>query len=69
MEAGGTFDAGKPGGDKRTVIMRELVNGLKSSFDRLSVARDFQKTCRRKVRSTTISICGPMTAQRIHHAL
>ena len=55
---------GKTGGGKRTVIMREVVNGLHvHPLDRLSVARDPEKTCRRKARSTTTSICGPMTAR------
>ena len=75
METGRTADPtpGKPGGGKRTVVvMREVVNGLHvHSLDRLSVARDPEKTCRRKAQSTTTSICGPMTAhwERIHHAL
>src|ERR1700726_1024716 len=53
---------GKTGGGKRTVIMREVVNGL-MYFSRPAV-RDARsrKTCRRKARSTTTSICGHMTA-------
>ena len=54
---------GRRGGGKRTVIMREVMNGL-MSFSQLAVsgARS-RKTCRRKARSTAISICGPMTAR------
>ena len=42
---------GKTGGGKRRVIMREVVNGLMY----------VRKICPRKARSTTTSICGPMT--------
>ena len=51
---------GKPGGGKRTVNMREVVDGLMSPV--ASGVRS-RKTCRRKARSTTISICGPMMAR------
>ena len=47
---------GRRGGDKRTVILREVVNGPCSS--RLSVAGPSRKTCRRARRCTIISTCG-----------
>ena len=50
---------GKPGGGKRTVNMREVVDGLMSPV--ASGVRS-RKTCRRKARCTTTSICGPMMA-------
>ena len=57
---------GKPGGGKRTVVMREVVNGLmyilSTGCQSVSGARS-RKTCRRKARSTVTSICGPMTAR------
>ena len=53
---------GKTGGGKRTVIIREVVNGLMYiSRPAVSGARS-RKTCRREARSTTTSICGHMTA-------
>jgi len=51
---------GKTGGGKRTVIMREVVNGLMYILS-TGGARS-RKTCRREARSTTTSICGHMTA-------
>ena len=53
---------GKSGGGKRTVIMREVVNGLMYVLSTGCQWRAIPKTCRRKARSTTILICGPMTA-------
>jgi hypothetical protein len=53
---------GKPGGDKRTVILREVVSGLMYVLSTGSQWRAIPNTCRRRARSTTISICGPMTA-------
>ena len=53
---------GKSGGGKRTVIMREVVErSYVRSVDRLSVARNPERPAP-KARSTTILICGPMTA-------
>ena len=40
---------GKTGGGKRTVIMREVVNGLVHSLDRLSVARDPERPAAEKL--------------------
>jgi len=51
---------GKSGGGKRTVIMREVVNGL--MYPPAVSGAQSRKTCRRRARSTTILICGPMTA-------
>ena len=57
---------GKHGGDKRTVVMREVVNGLMYILSTGCQWRArFPKTCRRKARSTTISICGPTMAHWI----
>ena len=55
---------GKRGGDKRTVVMREVVNGLMytCSPPDASGARS-RKTCRRKVRFMTTSISGPTMAR------
>ena len=53
---------GKSGGGKRTVIMREVVNGLMCVLSTGVSGAQSRKTCRRKARSTTILICGPMTA-------
>ena len=53
---------GKTGGGKRTVNMREVVNGLMYILSTGCQWRAIPKTCRRKARSTTTSICGPMTA-------
>src|SRR5450756_2564486 len=52
---------GKTGGGKRTVIMREVVNGLMYILSTGCQWRAIP-TCRRKARSTTTSICGHMTA-------
>ena len=62
---------GKTGGGKRTVIMREVVNGLMYILSTGCQWRAIPKDLRRKARFTTISICGPMTAHwnGIHHAL
>jgi transposase len=51
---------GKPGGGKCSVIMREIVNGLM-----YVLSTGCQRTCRRRARSMTISICGPTTAHWI----
>ena len=53
---------GKSGGGKRTVIMREVVNGLMYVLSTGCQWRAIPKDLRRKARSTTILICGPMTA-------
>ena len=39
---------GRRGGGKRTVIMREVVNGLMYVLDRLSVARDPERPAAEK---------------------
>src|SRR5471032_3434746 len=54
---------GKTGGGKRTVIMREVVNGLMYVLSTGCQWRAIRKTCRREARSTTTSICGHMTAR------
>ena len=53
---------GKSGGGKRTVIMREVVNGLMYVLSTGCQWRAIPKDLPRKARSTTILICGPMTA-------
>ena len=53
---------GKSGGGKRTLIMREVMNGLMYVLSTACQWRAIRKTCRRRARSTTILICGPMTA-------
>ena len=53
---------GRRGGGKRTVIMREVMNGLMYVSQLAVSGARSRKTCRRKAQSTTISICGPMTA-------
>jgi hypothetical protein len=53
---------GKPGGGKRTVIMRDVVNGLRYVLSTGCQCARSRKTCHRKARSTTISIYGPMAA-------
>src|SRR5471030_816682 len=52
---------GKPGGGRRTVIMREVVNGLMYVLSTGCQWRAVRKICRRKARFTNISICGLMT--------
>ena len=54
---------GKTGGGKRTVIMREVVNGLMYILSTGCQGARSRETCRRKARSTTTSICGRMTAR------
>jgi len=54
---------GKTGGGKRTVIMREVVNGLMYILSTGCRGARSRKTCRREARSTTTSICGHMTAR------
>ena len=51
---------GKTGGGKRTVIMREVVNGLMYILSTGCQWRAIPKDLPPK--STTTSICGPMTA-------
>ena len=51
---------GKSGGGKRTVIMREVVNGLMYVLSTGCQWRPIPKDL--PPRSTTILICGPMTA-------
>ena len=53
---------GKSGGGKRTVIMREVVNGLMYILSTAVSGARFRKTCRRRARYMSISICGAMTA-------
>ena len=54
---------GKSGGGKRTVIMREVVNGLMYVLSTGCQWRAIPKDLPPKsTRSTTILICGPMTA-------
>src|ERR1700689_963896 len=49
---------GKRGGDKRTVIMREVVNGLMYILSTGCQSRGSRKTCRRARRCTIILSCG-----------
>ena len=49
---------GKRGVDKRTVIMREVVNGLMYILSTGCQWRLSRKTCRRVRRCTIISTCG-----------
>ncbi len=51
---------GKRGGDKRTVIMREVVNGLMYILSTGCQWRAIPKDLPPKLASTTISICGRM---------
>ena len=65
---------GKRGGGKRTVNMREVVNGSHANtFSRSAVsgARFRKDLPPKKLWSMTTSICGPMTApwKAIYHAL
>ena len=53
---------GKSGGGKRTVIMREVVNGLMYVLSTGRQWRAIPKDLPPKSTSTTILICGPMTA-------
>ena len=54
---------GKRGGDKRTVVMRKVVNGLMYVLSTGCQCARSRKTCRRKVRFMTTSICGPTMAR------
>jgi len=62
---------GKSGGGKRTVIMREVVNGSDvHSLDRLSVARDPERPAAEKLGLRLLrSWTYDGTLQRIHYAL
>ena len=53
---------GNTGGGKRTVIMREVVNGLMYILSTGCQWRAIPKDLPRKAQSTTTSICGSMTA-------
>ena len=55
----------KRGGDKRTVIMREVVNGLMYILSTGCQWRAIPKTCRRVRPSMDISICGAGMARSI----
>ena len=55
----------KRGGDKRTVIMREVVNGLMYILSTVASGGPFRKTCRRVRPSMDISICGAGMARSI----
>lgn len=54
---------GKPGGGKRRVKLREVVNGLMYVLSTGCQWRAIPKDRRRARRSTTISTCGPGTAR------
>ena len=54
---------GKTGGGKRTVIMREVVNGLMYILSTGCQWRAIPKDLPPRSRSTTTSICGHMTAR------
>src|SRR3954469_20957211 len=56
---------GKRGGDKRTVIMREVVNGLMYILSTGCQWRAIQRICRRARPCTITSICGVGTARSI----
>src|SRR5436309_15190699 len=53
---------GKSGGGKRTVIMREVVNGLMYVLSTGCQWRAIPKDLPPKAQPTTILICVPMTA-------
>jgi transposase len=53
---------GKTGGGKRTVIMREVVNGLMYVCRPAVSGARSRKICRREVRSMATSTYGPMMA-------
>src|SRR4249920_1197223 len=57
---------GRRGGDKRTVIMREVVNGLMYILSTGCQWRPSRKTCRRARRCTIISTCGLGSHARSH---
>ena len=61
----GLIPPGKRGGDKRTVIMREVVNGLMYILSTGCQWWPFRKTCRRVRPSMDISICGAGMARSI----
>jgi len=56
---------GRRGGDKRTVILREVVNGLMYILSTGCQWRAIRKTCRRARRCTIISTCGVGMARSI----
>jgi transposase len=57
------------GGDKRTLIMREIVNGLIYILSTGCQWRAIPKTCRRARRCTIISICEVGIARSISHII
>ena len=56
---------GKRGGGKRTVVMREVVNGLMYILSTGCHGARFRKTFRRRARFTTTLISGAGTARSI----
>ncbi len=56
---------GKRGGDKRTVIMREVVNGLMSILSTGCQCGRSRRICRRARPCMITSICGVGTARSI----
>ena len=55
----------KPGGNKRTVNLREIANGLMYILSTGCHGARFRKTCRHARPCTIISICGAGTARSI----
>ena len=55
----------KRGGNKRHVVVREVVNGLMYVLSTGSSGGRSRRTCRRARRFMTISICGVGTARSI----
>ena len=55
----------KRGGNKRTVKLREVVNGLMYILTPVASGGRSRKTCRRARRCTIILICGTGTARSI----
>ena len=51
------------GGRKRSVNVREVLNGTSTSYGPAANGRLCQKTCRRRARCTTIWNCGTGTAR------
>src|SRR5262244_132125 len=52
----------KRGGRKRTVDVREVLNGIFYVLSTAASGTPCRATCRRRARSTTTSICGIGTA-------
>ena len=62
---------GRHGGRKRSVNVREVLNGILLCCGQVANGRRCLRICRRRARCTTISSSGTGTArlERIHHVL